>query len=305
MKKRKIIWILILIIIFEIFTPTTSYAKQLWAFTKEEIPCYSDAYGSSRAGSIPGYTGFYVKEKGSSYYLVTYQKKGKRKTGWISKEDYRDICLQYDGSEIAVIADGVYTLGGQQITITFLGNEEYQIQLTKTKQFFSSDQLGLDFVLSDQEDNKANIWKLSRDNHKLLIQHKISGKYLIINGSVIQMGGYQEACKSQWSLVREGTNVNPYRNFCQYDGRWGGKKYGSSTKMAQAGCGVLVVVNAIYALNGQYMDPMQGAEYACETGYRVPYSGTDEGYLRAVIKNLGEQYGVSYAGKVEIGRAHV
>lgn len=299
MKKRKIICILILTLLFEMIVPATVEAKTSWAFTKEGVPCYSDAYGSSRSGSIPRYSGFELLEKGSNYNLVRYKKKGKTKTGWVSKEDMRDLCLSYDGSEIAMVADGIYTLGGQQIKVSFLGNGDYRLQLVKTKQYFAFDQAIRDFTLSDQKEDQNTLWKFSRVDHHLLIQNKVSGKYIIPNGSVIQIGTYKEACKSNWVLTRKGTNVDPYRNFCQYDGRWGGKKYGSSTRMARAGCGVLAPVNAIYALSGQFMEPMQGADYACETGYRVPYSGTDEGYMSVVAKDLGKQYGISYAGKVE------
>ncbi|MDO4170260.1 MAG: hypothetical protein Q4D45_10200 [Lachnospiraceae bacterium] len=299
MKKRKIIYMLVLMLLFEMIAPATVEAKTSWAFTKKGVPCYSDASGSSDAGSISRYSGFEVIEKKGSYNLVKYKKKGKTKTGWISKEDMRDLCLKYDGSEIAMVAEGIYALGGQQIKVFFLGNGDYRLQLVKTKQYFAFDPDVGDFVLSEQKEDQNNLWTFSRVDHHLLIQNRASGKYIIPNGSVIQIGTYKDACKSDWVFVREGTNTDPYRNFCQYDGRWGGKKNGSSTKMAQAGCGVLAPVNAIYALSGQFMEPMQSADYACETGYRVPYSGTDEGYMKAVAKDLGKQYGISYAGKVE------
>lgn len=39
--------------------------------------------------------------------------------------------------------------------------------------------------------------------------------------------------------------------------------------MAAAGCGVVAITNAVYALNGQFVDPMLFADYAVEKHYRI------------------------------------
>lgn len=296
--KRIVCFILVICMAMQSVTTVFAYKKNLCAFTKERILCYSDAYGSARAGSVARYTGMKIKKESGGYYLVTYEKKGRTRTGWIPKSDVRDHCLSYDGKEIAVIAPGEYSFGGEKIKIIFLGDGQYKIQLKKTKEYFtgSSSTAILSFGLSKEEKGQRQIWKFKRVGHRLLIQNQKTKHYLIKMGSVIGEGTYEEAEKQSWQLIRTDKNVAPYYNFCQYDGRWGGKKYGSSTTMAEAACGVLVVVNALYALNGQFMEPMDGAEYACETGYRIPYSGTDEGYLTAVASGLGRFYGFSYTG---------
>ncbi|MDO4942055.1 MAG: hypothetical protein Q4E73_04330 [Lachnospiraceae bacterium] len=303
MRKQKsiLIFIVTFILIFEFIFSVPIQAKELYAFTKESIPCYSDEYGSSRAGSIPQYHGFKVEQKAGSYYLVTYEKKGKTRSGWIAKEDYRDWGLQYDGSEIPLVVSGTYLMGGQKVVITFLGNGEYRIQLKENEEYFSAQgnnkRASLSF--SSRKENEGNIWIFIRTDYNLLIQNKKTGLYLIPNGSVIKMVTFQQAKKYSWILTRQGNHVDPYRDFLQYDGRWGAKKYGSSTQMAKSACGVLAIVNAAFALNGQFIDPMDGAQYACDTGFRVEYNGTDEGYFKAFAKNLGERYGFQYEGKAE------
>lgn len=299
MKKQMIRLILVICLSLQFTVPVSAHRKNLSAFTKESIPCYSDSYGSERIDSVPKYTGMDVKDETGSYYLVEYEKKKDTKTGWVAKSDVKDQCLKYDGSEIAVVASGTYLLGGQKIKVTFLGDQKYKIRLERTKEYFTGSAYKHipGFSLTKDDCGDRQIWEFKRVKNQLLIQNKKNQLYLVPCGKILQMGSYKKAMRYSWQLTRVDKNVDPYYNVCQYDGRWGGKKYGSSTTMAEAACGVLVVVNALYALNGQFMDPMDGAAYACDTGYRVPYSGTDEGFLTAVAKGLGRQYGFCYAGK--------
>ena len=53
--------------------------------------------------------------------------------------------------------------------------------------------------------------------------------------------------------------------------------------MGTAGCGILATVNAVYALNGQYMDVMELANYAVKKNYRIVGSGTDDGIFKAAL----------------------
>ena len=66
--------------------------------------------------------------------------------------------------------------------------------------------------------------------------------------------------------------------------------------MGTAGCGILATVNAVYALNGQYMDVMELANYAVEKNYRIVGSGTDDGIFKAAAKKFGQKYGFACDG---------
>ncbi|MCQ2492654.1 MAG: hypothetical protein MJ087_06400, partial [Lachnospiraceae bacterium] len=95
---------------------------ELWAFTRESLTRYTDEYGSSSSGVVPRHKGMKVLDTSGAYYEVTYTQKGKRKYGYISKEDYRDQCLKYDGSDIVNVTDGTYLLGGQEVVVENVGN---------------------------------------------------------------------------------------------------------------------------------------------------------------------------------------
>ena len=65
-------------------------------------------------------------------------------------------------------------------------------------------------------------------------------------------------------------------------------------KMAAAGCGVVAITNAVYALNGQFVDPMLFADYAVEKHYRIIGAGTHDGIFKAAAKKFGDTYGFTY-----------
>ena len=72
MKKQMISLILVICLSLQFTVPVSAHRKNLSAFTKESIPCYSDSYGSERIDSVPKYTGMDVKDETGSYYLVEY-----------------------------------------------------------------------------------------------------------------------------------------------------------------------------------------------------------------------------------------
>ncbi|MCQ2491980.1 MAG: BtrH N-terminal domain-containing protein, partial [Lachnospiraceae bacterium] len=141
------------------------------------------------------------------------------------------------------------------------------------------------------------LWKMSRKDHKLLIKNKATKKYLIPSGEILTLGSENEAIQSGLVLIRTDRSLSPYRDFLQYDGRWGAKKYGDSSPMCSGGCGVLAVVNMIYALSGQFAPVMDVADFAVVNHYRVPDNGTDEDFAKAFVKILGKEYGIKYTGK--------
>ncbi len=305
--KKNIIAILMAVILL-LLSPVSAQAQKIYgsegelhAFTRETLTLYTDEYGSSTCGVVPRHKGMKVLDKSGSYCLVRFKKKGKTRTGWIAKEDFRDLCLKYDGSEINFVADGTYNLGGQDIQIENLGGNYCKISLAKDGKYFTAGGNGVLLLQEknkkEKKDNKAQIWKMGRKDHHLIIQNKGTKEYLVRSGNLLALGTKSEACKNTWSLIRSESNLSPYRDFLQYDGRWGGKKYGDSSPICSGGCGVLALVNMMYALSGQFSDVMEAADFAVVNHYRVPDNGTDEDYAKAFVKTLGSEYGIKYTGK--------
>ena len=278
-----------------------SYEKQ-YAFLKNKMNVYENSSGSKKIASAPKYSGIIVVSKASGYLQVIYEKKKGYGIGWIEKSKYHKEAIAYNGSEKQLIGNGNYwvqnkkTKEGIDITITFSGNQQYKFQTE-------------DKYLKSQDTN----WELVREYDHLYIKNVKEDKYLSIDqdGNLVLVkhgdikNNFQKTDKEagnetmQWQFIRlQNKNVTPYRNFMQFDPAWARKDYGNvsdySGKMAAAGCGVVAITNAVYALNGQFVDPMLFADFAVKKHYRIIGSGTQDGVFKGAAKEFGEAYGFSY-----------
>lgn len=279
--------------------------KMQYGFLKKKVFVYSDYRGSKRIQSAPRYSGILIVSKTESYVQVIYERKKDYGMGWISVEDYKEYCILYDGREKQLLADGTYWMENQKIkekreeTFVFQGNQQYQVQ-------------GIDKELT----NKNGRWILIREFDHFYIKDKKTGAFLGVNdnhklilkklpGSVknhFGQGNEFAGKQFQWKFQRlKNKNTSPYRDFVQYDPAWGRKDYGNvsdySGKMAAAGCGVVAITNAVYALNGQFLDPMLLADFAVENHFRIIGAGTHDGIFKAAAKKFGKAYGFYYVKK--------
>ncbi len=91
--------------------------------------------------------------------------------------------------------------------------------------------------------------------------------------------------------------------YSQTDSRWGSHYYGySNTACTQratinsGGCGILSYVNAVYYLNGSFIEPTTLADWSVNNGYRVNGVGTAYGLYSAFANAYGEKYSIAYNG---------
>lgn len=89
--------------------------------------------------------------------------------------------------------------------------------------------------------------------------------------------------------------------FSQTDSRWANVSYGYSNTagtqratLSSSGCGILSYVNAVYYLNGKFIDPATLASWSVNNGYRVNGVGTSGGLYRAFANTQGANYGFKY-----------
>lgn len=298
-----------------------------YGFVREAEPIYSDHYGSSQVGKAEKYSGIIVVSKTESYVQVIYETKNGYGIGWMDRGRYNEITRFYNGAEKQLLANGNYEMqsrfsgGKYQVELQFQENQQYKIKNLKSGKF-------LDLVCEngiyeaklcwdDEEDTEAQHWQLIREYDSFYLKNKLSGQYLAakpekgselmsFSDKIVNMFQKPETeqgpQKLRWRLIRiSGKNVSPYRNFLQYDPDWGKKDYGNvddySGKMASAGCGVVAITNAVYALNGQFIDPMLLADLAVKDHYRIIGSGTDDGIFKAAAQEFGDAYHFYYLGR--------
>ena len=276
-----------------------SFKKQ-YAFLKKKMAVYETSSGAKRIAMAPRYSGVIVVGKTDDYVQVIYEKKKGYGIGWIEKGKYHKEAILYNGSEKQLLGNGTYWIAnkktgeGIKAEITFLGDQQYKV------------------VRKDGKDKETK-WKVIREYDHFYIKDVASGNYVSMNedGDLIyKKQKDMTSCfekpqkdagdkKLQWKFTRtNGKNVNPYRDFMQFDPAWARKDYGNvsdySGKMAAAGCGVVAITNAVYALNGEFIDPMLFADYAVKKHYRIIGSGTQDGIFKAAAKEFGDAYGFAY-----------
>lgn len=91
--------------------------------------------------------------------------------------------------------------------------------------------------------------------------------------------------------------------YSQTDSRWANHQYGyknaagtQKATISSGGCGILSYVNAVYYLNGKFIDPIYLADWSVNHGYRVNGVGTAHGLYKAFADSQGNTYGIEYAG---------
>ena len=274
--------------------------KKSYAFLKKKMNVFETSSGSKKIGVAPRYSGVIVVSKTSDHVQVIYEKKKAYGIGWIDRDLYHKEAIPYNGNEKQLLGNGTYWIQnkasgeGIRVQIIFLGDQKYQVSILN-------------------QSKEDHTWKLIREYDHFYIKNMKNEKYLsmdengtLTDGKIKDMNNcftkpQKEAAQKsyQWQVMRlNNKNVYPYRDFMQFDPAWARKDYGNvsdySGKMAAAGCGVVAITNAVYALNGQFVDPMLFADYAVEKHYRIIGAGTHDGIFKAAAKKFGDTYGFAY-----------
>ena len=91
------------------------------------------------------------------------------------------------------------------------------------------------------------------------------------------------------------------KNYLQVDQTWSSAKYGSGKKnsLRDSGCGILSIVNAVYNLTGNFIQPTTVAKWAHNKGLYNKYGS--EGSYASVFQEAAKKYGSTYGFKYVSG----
>ncbi|MDO4554040.1 MAG: RICIN domain-containing protein [Lachnospiraceae bacterium] len=285
--------------------------------------------GSSSWGNIPAYSAMEIIGKSGSWYQVTYAYGKTYRVGWLKKSTYNSIIRLYDGTEKRVMAEGIYTMSPasassqamtvsssfvsltqnksskkQQFEFQFTGQNCYKIISRQTGECLAAESKEGEYqkqvVLEEisEEQIPGQIWQLIRSGGYYYLKNKGTGMYLTAGNNFTTASKSSSKTKKFKLTITGGKNSN-WQVFTQYDPEWGGKLYGKTNTMAGAACGVLSLTNAVYALNGQFIEPMKLAAYAVKTGCRVEGNGTDSSFFGVAAKKYGSDYGFKLSGSTK------
>ena len=89
--------------------------------------------------------------------------------------------------------------------------------------------------------------------------------------------------------------------FSQYDPKWGSYVYYNGPikrTISTSGCGVVALTNAVYALNGNFINPTKIASFSAKRGHYYYMQGTNDTLYKDYAKKYGSQYDFKHSGKV-------
>lgn len=305
---------------------------EIYATVRHELEVYND-HGTDFALYLNSYKGIKVLEEGKSWYEIEYTtKKTGKQIGYITRSDFYENCLIYDGRDKQRVADGDYqmtvvdssdtfeTIDNDLFTVnlkksfafpdvfhctfTYLGDGLYSIQNMDTKEFLQPDPM---FMKESTgfwgKESSAGKFFVKRNGDYFYIQDNITRRSLGKNDHGLICYSFDNtAC---WRLTRykKATQEESLRVFAQYDAEWADRYYGpgknddpTTNLFCTSACGIFATMNAIYASTGMYADPYAMADYAVEKSYRILDNGTDSGIFEAIAREFGHKYGFKYDG---------
>lgn len=255
--------------------------------------------------------------KSGSWYQMLFSWGKADRIGWVRASDVRigGNVIEYDGTPKQIISDGTYTMrpasalnrytsaAVSSLTLSDKNGkaarfilqcdtpDRYRIRSVSTGGYLTERDGGA--VLAEQGNSSEQLWTLNRNGAYYTVR-SASGRYLCAGQTFTLSSQVSASCR--FRLTMRGKNREHWKVFSQFDPEWGGKLYGRTNTIAGSACGVLSSVNAVYALNGQFMDPVIVADYAVKKHYRVEGSGTMYTFVAAAARHFGPAYGYRYSG---------
>lgn len=308
-----------------VFLCKPSY-KSVDACTRYDAKVIKTVKKKKSFGEIDEFSKIQIVGEYKGYRQVVYPYGKKYRMGWVTEKVYNNSIKLYDGSEKQIMAEGTYTLAPKSGKGKLVTSENGKVALADAKknakqkfifEYYKSDYFRIsssadgsyltyntsgegDPVImapkSADPDDKTQLWHMERYGAYYYLKNAEAGKYLYADDTFTLKPAGGSNHKRFRVVMADGKNKKHWRVFCQYEPDWGGKKYGRTNNMAASACGILSLTNTIYALNGQFIDPMKTAAFAVKKKYRVEGSGTSYKVFAAASKQFGKTYGFEYLG---------
>ena len=210
----------------------------------------------------------------------------------------------------------------QWVRVTYVGEGYYNLMFQHSGKYIHAAGTNStpDNVHQWEGGNHNNaLWYIESDGRGYFYLRNKNGNYLDNTNCRTTLGNnvityYFNGCDAQrWRFVgqnkQKDVNIVP-TVFSQNDSRWVNYHYGYASDedekngdhatIGLGGCGILSIVNAVYYLNGKFIQPQTLGDWAINWGYR-PNGGTKDGLAERLAAEKGGTYGiefVGYAGKI-------
>ena len=131
------------------------------------------------------------------------------------------------------------------------------------------------------------------------MRNALTKRFLSLVMALAMIVGLTAVVPSMETIV----NAKEITVFSQTDSRWADHPYGYSDTscttrayISGGGCGILSYVNAVYYLNGSFIEPTFLADWSVNNGHRANGVGTKLSLYKAFADSQGTNYGFAYNG---------
>lgn len=273
--------------------------------------------------TVPQFSGgITVSERGS--WMEVLFKIGKQYyLGWIQKTAYTAFVRLSMETTKQPLADGTYIIAPRNAVSRAItcegGTGKFSVSLNKKKQkqkFILKYVKGSGYIirpagsqmyLADEgglslSKNEGQIWNLTRSGGCFYIRSKNSSRALKYSAGKVSIAAFRKVKAQQWKFVKvaETPSIENSVVFSQYDPKWGGSTYynGPTRKtISTSGCGVMALTNAVYALNGEFINPTKIAAFSASRGHYFYNQGTADTLYKDFARKYGKMYHFKHTGK--------
>lgn len=305
------------------------------SFANGNMKLYKGKSTSMFYKNVPLYTGgATIGESGQWYQMLFYMNK-RYYLGWVPKSDYKTVRLSMDTTE-QPLANGNYRIQSraktgcaltsnaengtvrlektsakseQIFTLTYVADNQYTIQPSGKEKYLGLKNGKLALI------DKKTYWVFVRYGRYFALKEAESGRGIcFISGRGILERNFARTNSGQdWIFVKSTVGNEEKTNtvFSQYDPKWGGSIYSQGNPvrtLSSSGCGVVSYVNAVYALNGEYIDPVMLGEFSNSNGHYIYMQGTSDTLYQDFARRKGKYYHFQWDGKtfsIEALRKHL
>jgi len=268
--------------------------------------------------------GLTVGERGS-WKQVLFKKGKKHQLGWIKKSTHTALVRLSADTSTQALRNGNYTLSPQnnlKAALTYNSSQKSFTLTTnkrRTEQYFelrhyrgnrysitprgqtgSLVRTGSKLALSASE---GNYWSVRRTGRYFYITDSTAQYCLTYSAGKLKVQTWKKTKAQRWQLTKMNITrtVENSAVFSQFDPRWGGSTYYQGAikrTISTSGCGVVALTNALYALNGQFVNPKTIAKFSATRGHYYYMQGTSDTLYRDFANKRGKKYQFKHSGKV-------
>lgn len=297
--------------------------KHQVSFAGAAFPIYKRPTVKAGYVTVPQFSGGVTVSQRGSWMEVIFKVGNQYYMGWMPKSSWQGMVRLSMETTTQVLKNGTYTISPRNSTsraLTFdKGTGKFSVTANKNRQsqkftlryvsggYYLITPLNASGNLADEngltlkEDN-SQMWKLSRTGGCFYIRSKNSMRSLRYASGKVSAKTFQKAKTQQWKFVKVPETPTKENSvvFSQYDPKWGGSTYydGPTRRtISTSGCGVVSLTNAVYALNGEFINPALIARFSVNRGHYFYNQGTADTLYKDFAGKYGKKYHFRHSGK--------